>query len=172
MLNKELLQELNEEFERTKQELGFKASFKEIDEIFFISDFILTQKFVSKEFSRQLCWRMIETITSWNNYLHGLMMPNPGNMFNMTESKLISEKEKNELMLIMAKGMEFSSRNNVIGITKDKVAEGKIIDEMVMYWNKELKEKLVKLKQRMVNEWTKKSKENNSEKSTKEKYFG
>ena len=40
-----LLKELREKFEIMKKELGFKASFKELDEIFFIEDFILNAGF-------------------------------------------------------------------------------------------------------------------------------
>ena len=45
MNQQELLDGLREKFEKTKKELGFKSSFEDINEIFFINDFILHEKF-------------------------------------------------------------------------------------------------------------------------------
>ena len=89
MFQEELLEELKEKFEKTRKELGFKSNFDEINEIFFINDFILHEKFVSEFFSRQLCRRIVDTYNSWVGYLHGLMMPNPSNIFLIINNFLL-----------------------------------------------------------------------------------
>lgn len=66
MINKqELLKELETEFSKLKKELKFSATFEELDNTFFLKDLILKEGYVSPEFSRQLCWRLVDTFNSW-----------------------------------------------------------------------------------------------------------
>jgi len=60
MNKKDLLKELRKQFNLTKKRLGFKASFEEINKISYIEDMVLSQGFVSNQFSRQMINRMVE----------------------------------------------------------------------------------------------------------------
>ena len=93
---KEILAELKEKFENEKKRLGFKSSFDEVDKAFFIEDAVLQNGFVSETFSRQMCHRIVDTFSSWNNYMHSLIMPNPSHMINMTEAKAVDDEMKKE----------------------------------------------------------------------------
>jgi bisphosphoglycerate-dependent phosphoglycerate mutase len=153
MGNKELLQELKENFEKMKQELGFKSSLKDIDRIFFIKDFILKERFVSPSLSRQLGSRIANLYSNWAGYIHSLVMPNPQNMLNLSESKLFSQEEKQELSKLMSKAMEMSSRNGLIGLTKDKTEEAKFIDEAVELWNNSFEQEITKIMKKINSAW-------------------
>ncbi|MBT7902552.1 hypothetical protein HN587_01725 [Candidatus Woesearchaeota archaeon] len=144
MVNKELMSEFETEFEKIKQELKFKSSLAELDNIFFLKDFIHSSKFVSDSLSRQVCGRICETLNGWSGYLHGLVMPVPHSMFSVTENKMINESDNKAILLAMKKIMEFSSRNSFIGLSKDKKAEAEFVDETVKFWNTELKGLLIK----------------------------
>ena len=65
MTKEELLSELMKKFEEAKKEFGFKSSFEEIDNIFFIKDMILKDKFVSDNFERQLSHKITELYNGW-----------------------------------------------------------------------------------------------------------
>ena len=95
--NEELLKELREKFAEMKKELGFKSSFEDIDELSFIRDMALQARFVSPSLSRQICHRICDTYMSWGGYLHSLIMPNPGDLVQLSESKAFSEEEKKEI---------------------------------------------------------------------------
>ena len=152
----ELLKELEAKFEETKKELGFKASLQEINKVFFIKDSVLGAGFVSENFSRQLCSRIVETYANWNNYLHSLIMPNPGHMLNMTESKMLDETEKKEIMNLLGKAIAITSTNTLIGLTKEKSEEGKFVDSSLKFWKDTFSPYLTKLIKKINFGWKKK----------------
>ena len=139
-----------------QKELKFKTNFEKIDEIFFIKDMVLKEGFVSERLSRRICHRIVETFMDWNGYLHSLVMPNPQNMLNLMESKLFNQEEKKDIMELMKKIMEISSRNSVIALKKDKHGEAKFIDDAVSFWNNTFQNKLDKIMTKINLEWSKK----------------
>jgi hypothetical protein len=154
MEKKELIKELEKEFQKMKKDLNFKSTFEELNRIFFISDSVLKDGFVSENLSRQVSYRIVETFMGWNDYLHSIIMPNPQNILNMSESKIFNQEEKKEIIELMKKNMEISSRNSIIGLTKDKKAEAVFIDKAVKFWNEEFKPKMIKIMKKVNKEWS------------------
>jgi len=138
----ELIKQFEEEFEKTKKEFGFKSTLTELDNIFFLKDFISKEGYVSNKLSRQLCGRMVDLFGTWYNYLHTIIMPNPGSMLNMTESQIFSDEEKQDILALMAKCMAQVSKNTLNGLTKDKKDQAEFVDSSVELWKKELNPKL------------------------------
>lgn len=155
MLNNELLKELEEKFKLMQRELGFKSSFKQIDDIFFVTDAILHQRYVSLQLSRQICSRIVETYMGWNNYLHNLVMSSPGYMIQMNESKMLSEEDKKNALKLIARAMTLVSANSLVGLTKDKKEEAKLIDDAVTFWNTTYKPEIEKLVKKINDGWKK-----------------
>ena len=149
----ELMKEFEEEFEKTRKELGFKPTLAELDNIFFLKDFISKEGFVSNKLSRQICGRMVDLFGTWYNYLHTIVMPNPASMLNMTESQAFSDEEKQEIMALMAKCMSQVSKNTLNGLTKDKKEEAEFIDSSVELWKKELNPKLREMIKKVKSSW-------------------
>ncbi len=155
-MKQELLKELKEKFDETKQELGFKATFEELNEIFYIKDSVLDVSFVSENFSRQLCARIVDTYMNWNNYLHNLIMPNPQSMINMHESKMISDDDgRKDIIKLITQTMAFVSTNTKIGLIKDKKEEGDFIDKSVRFWNEKFKQKVSEIITKICDGWKK-----------------
>lgn len=155
MNNKEILNELEKKFEELKKELGFKSELQDIDEIFYIKDAILKDGFVSENIDRQICSRIIETYMGWTNYLHSLIVPNPQNILNISESRIFNSEEKKEINNMMKKAMEISSKNSWIGLTKNKQEEARFIDEAVNNWKNNFGIKLIKILEKVKGEWEK-----------------
>jgi len=154
MDKQELLQEMKKKFEQTKQELGFNVTLEDLERIFYISDGVLNSDFISENFSRQLSSRIVDTYMNWNNYLHSLIMPNPQSMINMHESKMFADKRQDIINLI-TKAMALVSRNTKTGLTKDKKQEAEFIDDSVKFWDEIFKPSLVKILEKVVNDWKK-----------------
>lgn len=153
MNKKEILEELKEKFEEIKMELGFKASLEELNNVFFIQDAVLSAGFVSEKLSRQICGRIVETYSAWNNYLHSLIMPNPGHIINMNESKMFNEEERKNIMNLMASALALTSRNTVIGLTKNKKQEAEFIDNALKFWKKNFSSELIKITEKINEGW-------------------
>ncbi len=153
MENEELLKELENRFKKIKSEMGIKSSLEELDNAFFIKDFILKEGFISERLSRQINYKIVDTYMGWNEYFHSLIMPNPQNMLNISESKIFSKEEKKEIVEMMKKIMQISSKNNLILITKDKKGEGKFLDEGLEFWESEFKEKIARIMKKINKEW-------------------
>jgi len=153
MEQKELIKELEKKFEQIKKELNFNSTFEDLDKIFSIKDGIVKDEFVSENFSRQVCYRIVETYMGWNEYLHSIIMPNPQNILNMSESKIFGQEEKKEIVELMKKIMEINSQNSLIGLTKDKEAEAKFIDNAVKFWETGFKPQMVKIMKKINKEW-------------------
>jgi len=156
MKNKELFNELKEKFDILKKGLGFNASLKDLDSIFFIRDAVLSVGFVSECLSRQICSRIVDTYMNWNNYLHGLIIPNPNYMLNINESKMFSEEERRKITNLMTETMALVSTNTLVGLTKDKAVEAKFIDDAVIFWKKTFCPELIKIMKNVNEGWKKK----------------
>jgi len=153
MNKKELLEELKEKFEEIRKELGFKAGLEELNNIFFIQDAVLSAGFVSEKLSRQICGRIVETYSAWNNYLHSLIIPNPGHIINMNESKMFNEEERKNIMNLIASAIALTSSNTVIGLTKNKKQEAEFIDDALKFWKENFKPELIKITEKINKGW-------------------
>ncbi len=150
-----IVADLRKEFDKTKRELGFKSTFEEIDEIFFIRDYVLQEGFVSFDFSRQICHRMMDLLVGWNNYLHGLIMPNPSYLMNTAESRIFGESERKEIIALISQAMVLVSTNTLVGLTRDRKEEAQLIDDSVKFWNHVYKPKLVGMISKIQENWKK-----------------
>ena len=148
-----ILNDFEEKFKNLQRELKFKSSLNEIDGIFFVKDLILKDNFVSPNLGRQLCYRIAEVYMGWNEYLHGLIMPSPQNILNLSESKIFNQEEKKGIMNIIKKIMELNSRNILITLTKDSLDEGKFIDYSVNLWKNEVGPEVTKIIKKVNKEW-------------------
>ncbi len=153
MNKKETLQELKEKFEETKKELKFKATLEELDEVFFIKDAVLSAGFVSDKISRQICGRIVETYSAWDNYLHSLLMPNPGHILNMNESKMFNEEERKKILNLINSSRAITSKNNLIGLNKNKKQESEFIDEALTFWKEKFKPEIIKITEKINQGW-------------------
>jgi len=154
MEKEKLLKELKEEFLKLQKDLGFKTSFDDLDNIFFVSDFILEKGFVSdRHFSRQLCWRISETYSSWVHSLYELVFPNPQNLITLTESKVFSPEEKENINKIIKKIMSLVRRNNLIGISQNKKMEAEFIDNSYILFQSELLPVLINITTKLKDNW-------------------
>jgi len=151
-----VLKELDEKFSEIQKEIGFESSLNDIDEIFFIRDYILDQGYVSESLSRQIAGRMAETFMGWNNYLHTLIMPNPHNMINVNESKTFNEAERKEMGKIMTDAMRWVSTSTLAGVNKDKALEKEFIDGSIKFWKEKFGPELIKIMGKIREEWKKK----------------
>jgi len=153
MSKEEPLKRLEEEFEKLRKEYGFKATLDELDEIFFIRDYIQREGFISKKLSRQICSRITSTYTSWFSLLHELLIPNPHNWVRMSEANLFNDEEKKKITHALKIVTEISARNTLIGLTKNKEEEARFIDEALETWHNELKPILIWIIEKIDNYW-------------------
>ncbi len=126
---------------------------KDVDEIFFIKDFILQTRFVSPAFSRQVCGRITDLYYSWLNFLHGLLVPQPYYMVSQEESKFIDDNDRKKIHEFIREIMALTSTNRIAGLSKDKALEAKFIDESVNFWNKKLRDEMIYLMKKLDLGW-------------------
>lgn len=155
MEKEKLKKEFEERFEGLKKDLGFSSTLEELDDAFSINDAIMKDGFLSERLSRQICYRIVENFMGWNDYLHSLIMPNPQNILNMSESKVFSSDEKKMITDLMKKAMQVSSKNSIAGLTKDKVLEANFIDSSLKVWEEDFKVKLIEIMKKINKEWSK-----------------
>ena len=150
MENEKLIGEMNKKFQELKKKLNLKIEFEEIDNIYYIKDYILNRRYVSNDFSRQIRNVISEIFHSWINYLQGLLMPNPSHLGSMMESKMFTTKEeRDQISEIIKKLYGLVSTNNAIILTRNKLTEAKFIEDSVKTWNNyflpELKKVMIKI---------------------------
>ena len=133
MDKEKLIKELKESFEKTKKDLKFKASFKEINDMCGLEDFILSQRFVSNNFSKQMIHKMVETLYSWISNLHSWILPQSYDAIFSNECKQISQEEKNEIYSVIGKIMYFIRKSKRIDFQENKTEEGRIVDELIEF---------------------------------------
>ena len=136
-----------------KTELKFKTTFDELDEIFFLQDFILSQRFVNTRLSRAIGRRISDTFMNWNNYLHSLILPNPGNLLNVTESKMFTDNEKEDIIAVINQTMALASKHSLNGLRHDREGEAKFIDDSATFWKKTFLPKVLEVMEKVNSSW-------------------
>lgn len=150
-----LIKRFEEEFEVMKKDLGFKPSLDDIDNIFFLRDFILKERFVSRHLSRWMCTRIVETYMIWINYLHSLIAPNPAYLVSINESQAFTDKEREAIGRLISRIMVLIGKNTLTGITKDKISETEFIDHSVRFWNETFKPEIIHILEKVNKKWVK-----------------
>ncbi|MFT4312202.1 MAG: hypothetical protein ACMXYF_03150 [Candidatus Woesearchaeota archaeon] len=130
----ELQEQLFKAFEKEKNRLGFTPTFEQLDEIFFLKDHVLQEKYVSEQYSRMLCSRITQTYSSWVSYLHSFIMPNPHSFIDTNQVQAIQEKDRHNIQIYIGKLMQVIHTNTYIGIKKDAQLEKQFIDESYTLW--------------------------------------
>ena len=136
-----------------KKEMNLEITLDELDELFFIKNYILADGFVPLHLSRHICRRIADTFFSWLNFLHEIIMPNPQSLIYMGQSKVFDKEEKKKVTDLIKKIMEISERNSLAGLTKSKEIEKEFIMDALAFWNNELKIELIKIKEKLKEEW-------------------
>ncbi|MDK2907886.1 MAG: hypothetical protein PWQ87_344, partial [Candidatus Woesearchaeota archaeon] len=81
----QLIKDLREAFDKWKNETNFKPSFEELDEVFYIQDYILASGFVSPQINRMICGRMRDTFYGWVQQIHSWLIPAPYSLVSRSE---------------------------------------------------------------------------------------
>ncbi|MCX6710549.1 MAG: hypothetical protein NTZ02_00485 [Candidatus Woesearchaeota archaeon] len=136
--NEELLIELDKKFNEWKKAAGLNCSLEQLDNIFFIRDYILASGFVSPKISRMICSRIRDTFNSWIQQIHSWLMPSPYSIISTSENQIFDDKEKEELNNLLSEFMAFTSQNTVIGLTKDAKEEKDFVNNSIKLWKEHL----------------------------------
>jgi hypothetical protein len=144
--------ELKHEFAKLKKELEIEFTYEEMEPIFFLEDMAYLSGIYPK-FSRQLCHRIQETLSSWSNHIHSLIVPNPAHIMNISESQMLSDEEKIEMEKLIIKIAGIIRINTLAGLTHDKAKEKEFIEKSVKLWNNELKPLALDLTKRTIEKW-------------------
>ena len=140
------------EFAKLKKDLGFKSSYEDLEKVGFIEDMILTDGYVSPNFSRQLINRISEKVYSWVSVLHSWIMPNPQDMIYSAEAKKLSQEEKQEIYQLIAKIMYFVRKSKRLSF-EETSEEGKFIDELTEFDRGEFSEIMKKYHKKFESFW-------------------
>ena len=153
MEKEQLLKNLREEFKEIKKRLGFKSSFKDLNDIFSIEEMVLQEGYVFPSLNRKLSRRIVDIYKSWLNYACSLMNPSPDNILILMESKMLGQEDKKKISNIIKKISSLISSNNLIALTKDEKLETKFIDDAVQFWNNYFKIEMIKILEKIKEGW-------------------
>ncbi len=149
---KQLLEELKEKFKQTKEKLGFKSTFEEVNEICYLEDAALSAGFVSEQFSRQMINRLVETYYSWVPPMHSWIMPPQYDLIYLKENKQITEQEREEMKDLIKQIMYLVRKNKSIAFNNLK-GEGEFVDELVEFDKKIFHKTLYKFNKKFEDYW-------------------
>jgi len=152
-MDKKILIEFKKEFDMMKKALRFKSTYEQLDEIYFLEDYILKEGFVSTRLSRSICRRINELYNSWGGYLHNLIIPPPGSLVAMHECQAFNDDDKKVITALFNEILFMGSWNNAIGLTKDRLDEGRFIDYSVKFWNDKFNPQMQKLNDKLKDYW-------------------
>jgi hypothetical protein len=147
-----LLVRFEEEFAKWKTKAGFKATFDELESIFFLRDYILSYRYVSPRISRVVCARMRDTFTSWAAQLTYILVPPSHSPQLVSESQLFSPEEKDKIHTLLCKINAYAQRNTLIGLSKNEQDEAAFIDDGLLLW-REVVPQLLEINTKIQNHW-------------------
>ena len=149
----DLLVEAEREYNALARKHKIKTSFDTLDDLYFVKDVILKERYISTQLLRFICKRIVDFYMSWAGYLHSLLLPNPNSMINVTEHNMFDEEEKDKITELMNTILAFTSENNHLLLIKDSKADAAFIDESVVFWKKTAFPELKKLMKEIHNQW-------------------
>lgn len=151
---KELMRELEKDFEAEKKDLGFNLSFDEFDSNFNFRNVVLNKGFVPYYIKRGICSIIGQEYRDWYSYLNSLLLPNGSSYASQTEAKLFSsESDKKAIWALIKKCMDFSSRSSYVLLLEDKKLIAEFIDESFNYWVSEFKPRVMEIMRRVNGAW-------------------
>jgi hypothetical protein len=158
MTDKEkLIKEYEKEFEDLKKELGFEVSMEELEEEFYIKDYILEIDYIRENLSMQIASRIIDYYRNWSNYLNNILIPNPGFIPHQTEAKLFSsDKDRKQVWEMLELCMKYSSQYSLMFLSKDKKMQKEFIDNSFKDWKNILRPFLKESMSKVYEAWRKK----------------
>jgi len=154
MNKQEILEELRKQFDETKKRLGFKSTFEEINEMAYLEDMVLSQGFVSNQFSRQMINRMIDTFYSWTGELYSWVYPAPMDIIHLNENKKLFQEERKEILIMIDKIMYLVRKNKRIafkGLVKKEEAD--FVDELIEFDKKHFNYLMLKYTEKFEKGW-------------------
>ncbi len=155
MINKkQLIDELETEFESFSKNFGFKPSLEELDEFFNLKNDVLSKGFVPEQFQRYICSLIGEYFRGWHGYLNGLLVPNTNYFANQTEAKLFNnEKDRKIIWELIGSAMEFSSESAVVNLETNSEDIKKFIEKSYNYCASDFRPKLLEILKRVNSAW-------------------
>jgi len=129
----------------------------ELDNIFILKEHLKKEDYSKNNLLRSINSRIIDVFNEWNNYLHTLIMPDPSNMINMTESQIFSEEEKNKIISIMNLILAFTSEHIALSIDRTEEKEARFLNKSIPLWNN-VKHPLKQIIEKIRSYWENESK--------------
>lgn len=158
MEKEKMMKELEEKFNALKKELKIKSSLEDLDNVFLIKDYFLKEGFISDNLLLKVNWRISEMYNFWNGYLHSLILPNLQSLFSMSESKLFSKEEKDEIISVLNKSLAFISTITLQSVVRNRNEQARLIDDSLKFWNEHMKPSLAKVLKKANDYWKEESK--------------
>lgn len=155
MNKEEILSELRRQFDAEKKRLGFKATYEEIEALYFIEDMALTKGFISNRLSRQMLttW-ILEGLSSWISDLYSWVYPQPMDIIHMHESKKLSQEEKKEILEMIDRIMYLIRKNKRIAFEGlDKKEEADFVDGLVSFSKNKFKPFMLRYHKKFEKVW-------------------
>ena len=140
-----------------KKDLKLKNNLDEFDERFSVRDFILSEGYVSDNLPRQFANRVGNYLDMWVNYLHSLVMPNPGSMINLTEHGILDEDDKSKIIKLIDGIMELTTSSVLAGFTQTNKDKSKYLNNCMDFCDNKLSVGLIPIIKKINTNWKQKS---------------
>lgn len=154
---KQLIEELEKEFEEFKKEFEFNVDFGKVNYEFEFQEDILSKGFVPVVFYKYYCSFVADYFRAWHGYLNGLLVPNSHFFANQTESKIFNNEEDKKIIWNLIKRlMEFSSESSLITLSSDRERIKSFVDNSYGFYISEFKPKILEILRRVNEAWKEK----------------
>ena len=156
MEKEKILKEYEEEFEKLKKVIGFKANLEDLESEFYIKDYILEMGHVRTNLIMQITSRIVDYFRNWANFLNTILIPNPGFMPSQTEAKIFSsEDDRKDIWKMLRLCMDYSSKYSLMFVSKDMKMQKDFIDDSLEDWKNILRPFIKKVMLKINDAWEK-----------------
>ncbi len=149
----DLIKDLKGDYSELKNSLKLKSDYDSVEEAFHIEDYVQECGYVSTKLYRQISSRISETLAAWNAYLHGIIIPNPGNMVLTSESQIFNDEKKEEIIHLMNQIMSLVSLKTLNSLEGSRSKHAEFIDNSVKFWTEVLNPTLTDLMKNVNDYW-------------------
>ncbi len=167
MLNQKVIKE---KYAKVKKEYPILPELDDLDQEIELIDFLLERRELPIHFLAATRRRFVDVVGGWINYLHNFLLPNQQSMILIHESGSFSDKEKEEVTILINQLMFMSRVSAKLELQKEEESDAKFIAKYLNKWL-EMKSKILSITEKNISIW----KEAMEKKVSEEKagqYFG
>ena len=153
MDNEKIVEAMISEYQKVADDYSMRTSLSEYEEIFGLRDVTLKEGYLPSNLPLFLSWRAADFLFQYYNYMHSLLMPQPGSMLQAEENAFLDDAVRERISVEMRRIMSIIRKSTMATASKDKTMAVGVVDDAVALWNNSCRSLIMEIAEVSIRGW-------------------